>query len=123
VPFCLLVHFFGDGFSRLVGTQFVKMIPAITARDVTVASIRSTGVLYPIAKYPIEMQNPLKDLRIKTDDQVSEVKVRILQNLMRLKPSCVLNKDVLRGVDPDTTVSALVALVINSEPVHQWLNG
>lgn len=98
------------------------MIPTIIARDVTVLSIRAVGNLYPIEHNPIEMQMPLQNLRIKIDDQIRELKVRILKKLMRLSPPCVLDKEYLRTVDGDTTVSSLTAFVRNAEPVPQWLS-
>jgi len=79
------------------------------AMPVVKTCVRVTGNLRPTVS--IEMQNKLSDLRIKTDHQLEELRVRILEELERQIPRCGLNKEFLNGITVFTTVRGVVAIV------------
>lgn len=97
------------------------MLDPLKARDVTLISVRSTGNLYPVQSYPIELQMTLDTCRIKTTQQLEELKTRILKNLLRLKPPSMLNKEHLRVIDSSTQVGVVINLVKKADPVGKWL--
>ena len=79
------------------------------AAPVVKTCVRITGNLRPTVS--IEMQNKLGDLRIKTDRQLEQLRLRILDELQRQVPPCSLHKEFLNGITVSTTVRDVVAIV------------
>ena len=85
------------------------------ARDVVKACIRIVGELTP--SEIIRMQHKLKTLRIITDPQLEELRVRILDGLENLDQPFELNKEFLNGIENSTKVREVIAIVAeHSEP-------
>ena len=91
-----------------------KMIDDEIAIAVVKTCIRVVGGL--TTGDHIRLQNKLGDLRIKTDPQLRQLKLRIVEMLSNLPSPCELDIGFLGGVDTSATVNEVVEIVAaNSE--------
>lgn len=90
------------------------MLDDLIARDVVKTCIRVVGGL--TTGDHIRLQDKLGDLRIKTEPQLRQLRVRITEMVANLQPPFELDIGFLRGIDTSTKVLEVIEIVVaNSE--------